>query len=142
MASIPRHIQRDPKFLYLTEWFSPEEAMEIVANKIPLNRPGVVPSVQVPPGGKGCDGLGETPSLLDVAGDIRAPVIGYDPNAVWATMPISMELTSGNSSPGSFYASGGAPVQRGGVADWAEDNVGLLLALMGGMAAVALIAKR
>lgn len=141
MAAIPANIWRDPKFVYLSDYFTPEEAARIVMAGTPLNRPGVVPSVQVPPGAQGCAGLGETRSLLEVAGDIPAPVIKYDPNAVFTSMPISMELTGGRTSPGSVYPTAGGGTS-GDWSSWAEDNSGLLLALIGGVTAVALLAPR
>jgi hypothetical protein len=139
--TIPGQLRRDPKFIYLSEWFTPEEAAHIVLNKIPINQVGYVPSIQVPPGNKGCQGLGPedgNPSLLDVAGDISAPTVPYDPSAVWRTLPLSTNvLTPGKTSPGSSYPSSGQPVGSSDQAlGWIEDNwvmvaggIGVLLAL-------------
>lgn len=52
---IPPHVKNNPNYTLLAHYFEPEEVVRIVESRIPINRPGVVPSLQVPPGAKDCD---------------------------------------------------------------------------------------
>jgi len=61
---IPPYVKNNPNFTLLSEYFTPEEVVRIVRSGIPINKPDLVPSLQVPPGAKDCDGI----PLIDVDG--------------------------------------------------------------------------
>lgn len=133
--NIPADVRRNPNFIELAKYFSPEEAARLVMGNVAINRPGVVPSVQVPPGARRCEGLGEA--------SLPMPTISQD------LMRYSVQQTVGGAnpqwfvpsttSPGAVYPTGAQPTKRGGFAGWAEDNMTVLLGGIGIITAVVLL---
>lgn len=136
--TIPGQIKRDPRFIYLTDYMSPEEAAKVVASGIAINQVGFVPSMQVPPGNRGCQGLGV--SLLEAAGDIPAPTVDWWGNISTGTT----SLSPGGGSPGAVYPGGTAPGQTKSdkALSWIEDNWVVIAGGLGVLLAVSMLTRR
>lgn len=89
---LPPHIKNNPDYLLLSEYYEPEQVARIIASGIPVNRPGVVPSLQVPPGAKDCD---QVPVLdLGKVGRVHDARKGIGATDWMADMPLSTVRTS------------------------------------------------
>lgn len=157
---IPPHVKNNPNYTLLAHYFEPEEVVRIVESHIPINRPGVVPSLQVPPGAKDCDqipvmnidGMGRVfdprtamgtlgnTAITDMPPDIN--VGGYQG---WIPLQLSQDIIS--LFPGSYgTTSQSTPSQMPNPPDtalaWVNDNWLLIAGSLVGLLALSTMTKR
>lgn len=79
--------KRDPSYPLLAKYYGEREAIQIIASGIPINRPGVVPSLQVPAYQSNCDGIPQSLLAKVRSSGLSGPC---DPSPVWCDfMPFS-----------------------------------------------------
>lgn len=163
--TLPGPIENHPDYLLLSEYFTDEEVGTIIQSGIPINRPGVVPSLQVPPGNKGCAGLGDMGlgiMAIPSSDSTWGWGSGYDPTVVpWTperpalidVAPPPPVLSSGSIAGGTattMSATGGGSQTGGGggvpapdpALEWVEDNWVMIAAALAGLVVLGVATRR
>jgi hypothetical protein len=138
---IPPYVRNNPNFTLLSEYFTPEEVVQIVRSGIPINKPDLVPSLQVPPGAKDCDGI---PLIdMDGMGQVGVPYLSPDMMTVLTQgcQCITSPCTCGTSMEPARYNVEVQSVPDTALA-WVNDNWLMIAGVLGGLLGLSLLTKQ